>query len=187
MPKVMPYNSKAAAEWRKPYNLKKLWGFALDGYTKEQMAKEIGISPPTFYKWIERYPEIAEATVKQGQSIDREVEQSLLRSALGYEVKEYEIIKDKHGNVIKEIEYQRHIPPSNTAMVFWLKNRRPNEWRDRKEFELSGEVGLVQIIDDISMVEAEADVQKSVIEGESNVTKNVIEGVVVDGSPEASN
>lgn len=127
-----------------------LEGWARDGLTDEQIAKNIGINPATLYKWIDKYSEIGKSIKKGKAPVDFEVENALLKSALGYYVTVKEPIKVKTeklkngvGKVIEEhieiVEKEIYIPPQNTAQIFWLKNRRPDKWRDKPEPPMSNE------------------------------------------------
>nr|DAP03407.1 MAG TPA: terminase small subunit [Caudoviricetes sp.] len=95
-------------KWLKEENLLLLEGWARDGLTDEQITKNIGITVSTFYEWKKKYSEISESLKKGKEVVDYEVENALLSSALG-------------GNT--------------TAQIFWLKNRRPDKWRDKQKEE----------------------------------------------------
>ena len=95
-------------KWLKEENLLLLEGWARDGLTDEQIAKNIGITVSTFYEWKKKYSEISESLKKGKEVVDYEVENALLSSAL-------------EGNT--------------TAQIFWLKNRRPVKWRDKQKEE----------------------------------------------------
>ena len=109
-------------------------GFARDGLNDEQISQKIGISPSTYYQWQINYPEFSEAIKKGKAPVDQEVENALLKSALGYEYEEIvtEIVEQPDGTQKKQIKrFKRYSPPSNLAQIFWLKNRRPEMWRDK--------------------------------------------------------
>lgn len=95
-------------KWLKEDNLLLLEGWARDGLTDEQIAKNIGIGERTLYEWKEKYPQISQSLKKGKEVVDYEVENALLSSAL-------------EGNT--------------TAQIFWLKNRRPDKWRDKQKEE----------------------------------------------------
>lgn len=114
--------------WLTPEGLIKLEGWARDGLTDEQIAHNIGINPDTLYVWKNKYAEISESLKKGKEVVDYEVENALLKRALGYTVKEEKLTKD--GEVI---ELEREIPGDVTAQIFWLKNRKPAEWKDKRE------------------------------------------------------
>lgn len=79
---------------------------------------------------------------KRGKEVvDREVENALLKRALGYSYDEItQETVDGELEVTKVVTKQAI--PDTTAQIFWLKNRKPKEWRDRKETELSGNIGV---------------------------------------------
>ena len=103
-------------EWLEKDNLLLLQGWARDGLTDEQIAHNMGISTTTLYEWKKKYSEIADTLKKTKEVVDREVENALFKKA---------------------------IEGDTTAMIFWLKNRRPNDWRDKRETALSGAVQTV--------------------------------------------
>lgn len=120
--------------WLTPEGLVLLEGWARDGLTDEQIAHNMNIVPSTLYDWKKRYTEISE-TLKRGKNvIDRQVENALLRRALGYE---YEEVKEKfEGEELTERTVtKKEVIPDVTAQIFWLKNRKPGEWRDKREPE----------------------------------------------------
>lgn len=124
-------------EWLKPEGLLKLEGWARDGLTDEQIAKNIGISRETLNQWKNKYSDISDALKKGKEIVDREVENALLKRALGYD---YEEVSEKYeGGVLTEKKItKRHVVPDTTAQIFWLKNRKPDDWRDKQNVEVSG-------------------------------------------------
>lgn len=99
-------------EWLEEDNLILLEGWARNGLTDEQIAHNMGIVTSTFYEWKKKYPKFSEVLKKNKEVVDLEVENALLKSALS-------------GNI--------------TAQIFWLKNRRKQQWRDKVEVETNGE------------------------------------------------
>ena len=129
-------------EWLLPDNLLRLQGWARDGLTDEQIAKNIGINKTTFYDWKKRFPDFSNSLKKTKEIVEREVENALLKSAKGYDVEEtVEELRfnkktgDYELKVVKRTK--RHIPASQVAQIFWLKNRRPEDWREKREYEES--------------------------------------------------
>lgn len=109
-------------------------GWARNGLIDAQIAKNIGITTQTLYEWGRKYPSISDALKRGKKPVDDEVENALLKSALGFEYEETitEIIESPDGTQRKQIKrIKRYSPPSNTAQIFWLKNRRPEKWRDK--------------------------------------------------------
>ncbi|MGN0352400.1 MAG: transposase [Roseburia sp.] len=112
-------------------------GWARDGLTDEQIAHNMGINVATLYVWKKKYGEISEALKKGKEVIDRQVENALLKRALGYKYKETtrELVTNKETGfselvVTKVVE--KEVVPDTTAQIFWLKNRKPEEWRDKR-------------------------------------------------------
>ena len=100
-----------------------LEGWARDGLTDEQIAHNAGITAATLYEWKKKYPEISEALKKGKEVVDFEVENALLQTALS-------------GNV--------------AAQIFWLKNRKPDKWRDKPETQDDKENGnLKKLIEEL--------------------------------------
>ena len=132
-------------EWIEPEGLLKIEGWARDGLTEEQIAHNMGIRRETLIEWKRKYPNISN-TLKRGKEIiDRQVENALLKRALGYSYKETtrELIFDKETGktelkITKEVE--KEVVPDTTAQIFWLKNRKPEEWREKQEVQMSGAV-----------------------------------------------
>lgn len=117
-------------EWITPEGLVKIEGWARDGLTNEQIAQNIGINPDTLYNWIKRFPEISDALKKGKEVVDRQVENALLKRALGYT---YDEVTYEFGEEVKRVT--KEVAPDTTAQIFWLKNRKPEVWRDRKELD----------------------------------------------------
>lgn len=115
-------------EWLEKDKLILLEGWARDGLTDEQIAKNIGINRTTLYDWKKKEVNIADALKKGKEVIDFEVENALLKRALGYE---YEEETYENGILTKKVKKQ--VPPDTTAQIFWLKNRQVKKWRDKVE------------------------------------------------------
>ena len=126
-------------QWLEPEGLTLLEGWARDGLTDEQIAGNIGINTSTLYDWKNKFSEISEALKKGKEVVDIQVENALLKRALGYDFQETRVEKsDKDGTKI--IQTLKHIPADTTAQIFWLKNRRPDLWRDKQNIEHSGQI-----------------------------------------------
>lgn len=80
-------------------------GWARDGLTDEQIAENLGISKDTFYQYKKKYPDFSDSIKKGKEVVDFEVENALLQNAL-------------NGNI--------------TAQIFWLSNRKPKQWKNKR-------------------------------------------------------
>ncbi len=130
-------------EWLTEEGLLKIEGWARDGATDEILAEFMGISRSTLSEWKKKFPKISD-TLKKGKDIvDRQVENALLKNALGYEYEEVNtfITQDENGNTQKKIQkVKRYQRPDTTAQIFWLKNRKPTDWREKQNIEFNTDV-----------------------------------------------
>ncbi|WP_270660628.1 HNH endonuclease [Enterococcus thailandicus] len=246
-------------EWLTEDGLLKLEGWAHDGLTDEQIAEKIGIRRPTLYDWKKKYSDISDALKRGKEVVDRQVENALLKRALGYEYTEvtkeriidtgqkkrhngeskltekdwdialayfdnkcaycsksgemtkdhldplknggelafYNVVpacqscnsskkdhqwlawyqsqdfydpgrakriteyiqftlafpKDDDSNQMGKLvitkEVTKQVAPDTTAQIFWLKNRKPEEWRDKKETEITGSLNVASTAKEI--------------------------------------
>ena len=120
-------------KWLEPESLILLEGWARDGLTDEQIAKKMGVNIATLYDWKKKYPEISESLKKGKEVVDTIVENALLKRALGYR---YDEVTIEDGIETKRVT--KEVQPDTTAQIFWLKNRRPDKWRDKQNVEVSG-------------------------------------------------
>jgi DNA invertase Pin-like site-specific DNA recombinase len=89
------------------------------GATRAEIAKELGISRDTLNEWTHTYDAVSDALKINSAHADDRVERTLFERATGVD----------------------GLPPDTTACIFWLKNRRPDRWRDRREHEVTGAKG----------------------------------------------
>lgn len=135
--------------WLTPEGLLKLEGWARDGLTDEQIAENMGIHRDTLNEWKKKYSDISD-TLKRGKGVvDTQVENALLKRALGYSYKETtSALTDEGMRVTKVVE--KEVVPDTTAQIFWLKNRRPDKWRDKQDVQVSGTLAAEQTkLDDL--------------------------------------
>lgn len=113
------------------------------GATDAQLADFFEVAVSTINLWKVQYKAFSESIKVPKAEADERVEQSLYRRALGYEHDETDIRVVDHA--IIKTPTRKHYPPDTTAAIFWLKNRRPEQWRDKQEVEHSGDL-TVQVI-----------------------------------------
>lgn len=179
--------------WLTPEGLLKLEAWARDGLTDEQIAGNIGIHRDTLMDWKKRYSDISD-TLKRGKEIvDIQVENALLKRALGYSYNEDKYISvpmdlveyteklERYMNMYKfehpeatdselmlvreqfpktkEVLAERKVKevvPDTTAQIFWLKNRRPDRWRDKQDVAVEGSMKVTNPYDELSVEELRA-------------------------------
>lgn len=163
--------------WLTPEGLLRLEAYARDGLTDEQIAHNLGITTSTYYEWKKKYSEISEALKRGKEVVDVQVENALLKRALGYSFNEDKYMSvqmdqaeycEKLDEYMNKYKYEhpeatdselmivreqfpktkmvlverktKDIAPDTTAQIFWLKNRKPIEWRDKQSVEVSGNI-----------------------------------------------
>ncbi len=104
----------------------------LMGATDMQLADFFGVSEQTLNNWKHAHPEFLESLKVAKEQADTNVVRSLYRKALGYEFDSVKIFCNKDGDVV-QVPFREVVPPSDTACIFWLKNRKSQDWRDNKE------------------------------------------------------
>lgn len=130
--------SKYETEWKD--KLPVIQGWARDGLVDEQIASNMGISTSTLYDWKKKYLEFSEALKKGKEVVDREVENALLKRALGYQ---YTEVKTEYlDDGVKVTKTAKEVIPDTTAQIFWLKNRKPEQWRDKQEIKHEGSMSI---------------------------------------------
>lgn len=140
--------------WRTKEGLLLIEGWARDGMTDDQVAHNMGITRKTLYVWCEKYSDICNALKKGKEVADREVESALYRRAIGYRVKKQvrELqLNRKTGKreMVVTKETEEEVAPDVTAAIFWLKNRKPEEWRDKRDVNIGGIEEDQKKVDDV--------------------------------------
>ncbi len=107
------------------------------GATDDQLADFFGVSQQTVNAWKNVYPEFLEALKLGKDEADKRVEQSLYKRALGYEQDAVKIFMPAGASEPIYAPYREKVQPDTTAAIFWLKNRKKSDWRDRQEVEHS--------------------------------------------------
>lgn len=143
-------------EWLEPENLLLLEDWARQGLFDEQIAKNMGVSEATLYNYKKKYPKIKEALRKGKEVVDIEVENAMFKRAIGYTITINEQKVDKDG-FVHDLKRDVHIPGDVTAQIFWLKNRRKQQWRDKVEYEKTQGVQKIHIVNDLPKDEENGD------------------------------
>ena len=135
MARPTKYNPKYHDPWIK--------GLAQRGYTVEEIARDLEVAPSTVYKWIAENEELSESIKKGRGFADSQVEMSLYKRAIGMKITKRRTIvsttSDGSQKPARVEVYEEEIPPDVTACIFWLKNRDPQNWRDKHDVELNND------------------------------------------------
>ena len=112
--------------------------WARDGLTEEQICANLDVSVSAFANYKNENVELVEALKNGKEIVDVMVENALLKAALGYDYREEELNKITG----EPIELRKVAHPNTTALIFWLKNRKPAQWRDKQELEHLGGLNI---------------------------------------------
>ena len=109
------------------------------GYTDAELADFFEVSETTINNWKLEHSEFLES-IKKGKSVaDADVASSLFHRAMGYTAKEKR--EEKTADGFKEVDAEKHVPGDVTAMIFWLKNRQKDKWREKQDVNHTSDDG----------------------------------------------
>lgn len=120
-------------DWLTDDGLLLLESWARDGYTMMDISNKIGVDNDVFLRWKDRYPEIRQAVSKGKELVDYQVENALLKSALGYKTKEVKVTTTmRYGKVVETIKEvtDKEVAPNVGAIQMWLYNRQKEKWKN---------------------------------------------------------
>ena len=120
--------------------IKKAYEFARQGLTNKDIANNLGVSEGYFYEYLKKYPEFYEAIQKGKEEAIALVEDALFKRATGYNIEEEKIYisKTKDGKeTVRKEKIKKHVAPDTTAMIFYLKNRAPEKWNDKRQLDIT--------------------------------------------------
>lgn len=123
-------------------DLKQVEKLARKGWTDLEMARFFEVDPATWYRWKAADEAFCEALRDWKVEADAQVERSLYERAKGYSHDAVKIFMPKGATQPVYAPYVEHYPPDTTAMIFWLKNRQPERWRDKQEMEHGGNLAV---------------------------------------------
>lgn len=113
--------------------------------TDADLAGFLGVSEDTIYEWKKVHPEFSEAIKRGKEYADANVAERLYQRAMGFEhdSEEIKVVSDgnNQGSSVERVPVRKVYPPDSTAAIFWLKNRRPKEWREKQEIQHSVQEG----------------------------------------------
>lgn len=116
--------------WQEPRQLTLLRGWARDGVPEREIARRMGLKPMGLRIWRRRYPAIGQALALSGEVADYQVEDALLKAAMGYRYTEEKTEQTDKGE--KLVTTEKEVSPNVSAISLWLKRRRPEVW-DRED------------------------------------------------------
>lgn len=105
------------------------------GATDTEIADFFGVDVRTVYRWKHTHDEFCQSLKDGKQAADDRVVRSLYHRAIGYEQEEVKIFMPAGSDKPIHAPFTAKIAPDTTAAIFWLKNRRPDEWRDKRDLD----------------------------------------------------
>ena len=106
------------------------------GATDMEVADFFEVDVRTIYRWKNSIEEFCQSLKVGKESADNRVKRALFQRAVGFEHDSVKIFCNE-GHMI-EAPFREYIPPDTTAGIFWLKNRLPEEFREKSEIEVTG-------------------------------------------------
>jgi hypothetical protein len=103
------------------------------GATDAELADFFKVTTVTIWRWQSAHVEFCNALKRGKYAADERVERSLYARAMGYTFDAVKIFMPAGAKEPVYAKYQEHVPPDTTAAIFWLKNRRAEQWRDKSE------------------------------------------------------
>ena len=101
------------------------------GATDQEMADFFNVDVRTLYRWKGDHPDFCQAQKVGKDYADTRVERSLYQQAIGYEQEEVKIFMPANAATPVYAPFRAKVAPSATAAIFWLKNRRRDDWREK--------------------------------------------------------
>lgn len=137
-----------------PANNEIVTNYCLMGATDTELATFLDVCEATINNWKKDYPEFLESIKKGKELADARVAGSMYKKATGYTAKHKKAVKIREGlgggkyiEKVVMVEEEQEIPPDATLAIFWSKNRRPNDWRDKKDVEVKVDKQVFKIGD----------------------------------------
>lgn len=119
------------------------------GATDMEIADSLEVSVRTLYRWKAQHEDFRQALKIAKDVADERVERSLYQRATGYEQDSVKIFMPAGAESPVMAPYREVIAPDTTACIFWLKNRKSQEWRDKIDLEHAGEVSIKRVVADL--------------------------------------
>lgn len=122
-----------------PAHPKNVYHLALLGATDKDIAFGLGVSESTINNWKLQHPDFELQLSRGKMEADAKVAHALYRRALGYSHRAVKIFCNSKTSEITQVPYIERYPPDPTSIIFWLKNRRPDLFRDRFHLKHTGD------------------------------------------------
>ena len=120
--------------------------YAMEGFSDAQIAEKLGIAVSTFYDYLNKYPEFAEALKNGKEPVNADLKMAMMKTAMGYFVDEEQTVTildvvTREPKSFRKTTTKRYVPPSATMQIFLAKCRMPDQYHDVNRYELTGKDG----------------------------------------------
>lgn len=112
------------------------------GATDIELADFFEVERTTIWRWSQAHEEFCNALKAGKEAADERVVRSLYAKATGYTHDAVKIFMPANADAPVYAPYREHVAPDTTAAIFWLKNRRPGDWREKTDVAHTGEVAM---------------------------------------------
>lgn len=103
------------------------------GMTYVEIADFLSVTERAIYKWLNNHPDLQEAVEEAKKRANKKVEAALFHRAIGYKADAVKVFFDSKSGETVEHQYVHQYPPDTQAAIMWLKNRDPDNWKDKTE------------------------------------------------------
>lgn len=110
------------------------------GATDMDLAEFFGVARRTILRWQVQHQGFCHSLKAGKTELDERVERSLYHRAVGYTFEAEEVFQFQ-GEIVRA-KVEKHVPPDTTSMIFWLKNRKPEQWRDKIDMDVKGDQNI---------------------------------------------
>lgn len=132
--------------WIEGDGLIKIQGWVRKGLSNDQIAENMGIDRSTLYDWVKKYTDFADVLKRTKEVTVYEVEDAMFKAAKGYYVEETKTITNKDGKTLRVETNKKWVPPNTTAQIFYLKNKDPENWRERNDVSVTASNGVMEAL-----------------------------------------
>lgn len=146
MSDLFPSNMGGRKPDYKPEMCEQVRNYCELGATDREIAEYLDVHVSQIYRWKNRYKEFNEAMKAGKEAADDRVERAFYNRAVGYDHDAVKIFCTKETGVV-EVPFIEHHPPDVTAGIMWLKNRRPDKWRDKQEHKIDATIEVTSARD----------------------------------------
>ena len=119
--------------------------FLQEGKTIKELAHFLGATTQTVYNWRDKYDLFFDAISRGRAKADNLIEESCYQAAKGMWIEEEQAFQNKITGEITIVTVRKQLPPNPILTKYWLNNRKPQEWREKKDVEMSGEIKTLKI------------------------------------------